>query len=188
MDGSWCSPEFCRASAVRPAAPRKRIRGRSLVAVAERHHRQPHLAGHRRTLPVRALDGTTIEYGLGLHKLVTGCGTFWGHDGTVWGAGTVSLTRADGRRQMSVAVNLMRWSGVDSSGTPERHPIDDALEALYGQAMCGDGEARAGEDAGDGGLSHGAPVVALPAGGPAPRPPSPVDDAGPVGGQPPKRR
>ncbi|MEU3451812.1 serine hydrolase domain-containing protein [Streptomyces thermolilacinus] len=146
------------------------------------------LAEMRRTLPVRALDGTTIEYGLGLHKVVTGCGTFWGHDGTVWGAGTVSLTRADGRRQISVAVNLTRWSEVDSSGTPEHHPIDDALEALYGRAMCGGGEARAGEDAGDGGSSHGASVVSLPAGGLAPRPPSPVDDAGRVGGQPPKRR
>ncbi|CAL9597501.1 serine hydrolase domain-containing protein [Streptomyces sp. enrichment culture] len=142
----------------------------------------------RRTLPVRTLDGTMVEYGLGLHKVVTGCGTFWGHDGSVRGAGTLSLTRADGGRQMSVAVNLTRWSEVDSSGTPEHHPIDDALGALHGQALCGGGEARAGEDAGDGGSSHGASVVALPAGGPAPRPPSPVDDAGRVGGQPPERR
>ncbi|KJY15768.1 hydrolase, partial [Streptomyces sp. NRRL S-444] len=65
----------------------------------------------QRTVPVRALDGTTIEYGLGLHKVVIAdCGTFWGHDGTVWGAAMMSLTRADGKRQMSVAVNLARWN------------------------------------------------------------------------------
>ncbi|MBT2407538.1 beta-lactamase family protein [Streptomyces sp. ISL-87] len=105
------------------------------------------LAQMQRTIPVRALDGTTIQYGLGLHRVdIRGCGTFWGHDGTVWGAGTMSLTRADGKRQMSVAINLQRWNKVDSSGKPQHHPIDDALPALYRQAMCGDGN--------EGGVSH----------------------------------
>ncbi|GAA1538742.1 serine hydrolase domain-containing protein [Streptomyces albidochromogenes] len=96
----------------------------------------------QRTVPVIALDGSTIQYGLGLHKVdIPDCGTFWGHDGTVWGAGTISLTRSDGKRQMSVAVNLQRWNTPDSSGKPPHHPIDDALKTLYGQAMCGDGQA-----------------------------------------------
>lgn len=104
---------------------------------------QSSLAQMQRTLPVRALDGSTIEYGLGLHKVgIPGCGTFWGHDGTVWGAGTMSLTRADGERQMSVAINLVRWNKLDSSGKPQHHPIDDALSALYQQAMCGNGNAQ----------------------------------------------
>ncbi|THA74386.1 serine hydrolase domain-containing protein [Streptomyces sp. A0592] len=91
----------------------------------------------QRTIPVRALDGSTIQYGLGLHKVtVPGCGTFWGHDGTVWGARTMSLTRADGKRQMSVGINLERWNRPDSSGRPQHHPIDDALSALYRTAMC----------------------------------------------------
>lgn len=102
------------------------------------------LAQMQRTVPVIALDGTTIEYGLGLHKVtIPGCGTFWGHDGTVWGAGTLSLTRADGKRQMSVAINLQRWNKPDSSGKPQHHPIDDALETLRRQAMCGNGNALA---------------------------------------------
>ncbi|WP_251073015.1 serine hydrolase domain-containing protein [Streptomyces sp. ISL-43] len=102
------------------------------------------LAQMQRTLPVfRGLDGTTIEYGLGLHRVdIEGCGTFWGHDGSAWGAGTLSLTRADGKRQMSVAVNLQRWNKPDSSGNPQPHPIDGALERLYGQAMCGDANAQ----------------------------------------------
>jgi D-alanyl-D-alanine carboxypeptidase len=98
----------------------------------------------RRTVPVRALDGTTVVHGLGLHKVdAPGCGTFWGHDGTVRGAGTMSLARADGRRQMSVAVDLIRWNKLDSAGKPRHHPIDDALSALYRQAMCGDANAGA---------------------------------------------
>ncbi len=97
------------------------------------------LAQMRRTVPVIALDGSTIEYGLGLHKLtVPGCGTFWGHDGTVWGAGTLSLTRSDGRRQMSVAVNLARWQQAEDGS---EHPIDVALRTLSGQALCDDGSA-----------------------------------------------
>ena len=104
------------------------------------------LAEMQRTVPVRALDGSMIEYGFGLHKVGTDCGTFWGHDGTVWGAGTISLTRADGKRQMSVAVNLQRWNEPDSSGVPQPHPIDGALSTLYGQALCG------GEESGLAGL------------------------------------
>lgn len=42
-----------------------------------------------------------------------------------------SCRRADGKRQMSVAVNLMRWNKLDSLGKPQHHPIDDALAALY---------------------------------------------------------
>lgn len=85
------------------------------------------LAQMRRTVPVIAFDGTRIEYGLGLHRHeIPGRGTFWGHDGTVWGAGTMSMIRADGRRQMTVATNLVRHP-----------PIDDVLSALYRQAMCG---------------------------------------------------
>ncbi|MFI8763703.1 serine hydrolase domain-containing protein [Streptomyces sp. NPDC053792] len=95
------------------------------------------LAEMQRTIPVRALDGSMIQYGLGLHRVETPCGTFWGHDGTVWGAGTMSLTRADGKRQMSVAINLIRWNKPDASGKPQPHPIDGAIKSLYQQAMCG---------------------------------------------------
>ncbi|MFG2334139.1 serine hydrolase domain-containing protein [Streptomyces sp. NPDC048604] len=90
----------------------------------------------QRTIPVHHLDGSMIEYGLGLQKVqVPGCGVFWGHGGTVWGAGTMTLTRDDGQRQMSVAINLMRWA---APGEEESHPIDRALSALHGKALCGD--------------------------------------------------
>ncbi len=100
------------------------------------------LAQMQRTVPVITFEGKKIEYGLGLHKMeIPGHGTFWGHDGTVWGAGAMSMTRADGKRQMSVAVNLMRWNQLDVSGKPQQHPIDDALRTLYRLAMCGSEDA-----------------------------------------------
>jgi D-alanyl-D-alanine carboxypeptidase len=100
------------------------------------------LAQMQRTVPVVSFEGKTIDYGLGLHKWdVPGQGTFWGHDGTVWGAGAISMIRADGKRQMSVAVNLIRWNKLDSSGKPQHHPIDDALRAFYDLATGANGHA-----------------------------------------------
>jgi D-alanyl-D-alanine carboxypeptidase len=103
------------------------------------------LAQMQRTVPVIAQDGRRIDYGLGLHKVETSYGgTFWGHDGTVWGARTLSLTHSDGERQLSIAMNLVRWNELDSSGIPRRHPIDEALSAFERLAMGG--KARAGDD------------------------------------------
>jgi D-alanyl-D-alanine carboxypeptidase len=96
------------------------------------------LAQMRRTVPVVSQEGKTIDYGLGLHPMGSpGQSTFWGHGGTVWGGGTLAMTRADGNRQMSVAVNLQRWNRLDSRGNPQPHPIDEALETLYRVAMYG---------------------------------------------------
>ena len=44
------------------------------------------------------------------------------------------MTRADGQRQMSIAVNLQRWNKLDSSGKPQHHPIDDAFSGMLGSA------------------------------------------------------
>jgi D-alanyl-D-alanine carboxypeptidase len=96
------------------------------------------LAEMQRTVPVISFEGKRIDYGLGLHRMQTsGGGTSWGHDGSVWGAGAVTVVSADGGRRMSVAVNLQRWNTLDSSGKPQRHPIDDALQVLYRSAMHG---------------------------------------------------
>ncbi|MFF2730290.1 serine hydrolase domain-containing protein [Streptomyces sp. NPDC058008] len=96
------------------------------------------LAQMQRTVPVVSQEGRTIDYGLGLHPMEgPGRGIFWGHGGTVWGGGALAMTRADGKRQMAVAVNLQRWNRLDSSGKPQPHPIDDALAALYRVALYG---------------------------------------------------
>ena len=135
-DMSWVGPA---ASLISTVADLNRFYG--LLLAGEIVNRSS-LAEMQRTVPVISQEGKKITYGLGLHKMeVPGHDTFWGHDGTVWGAGAMSMTRADGKRQMSVAVNLMRWNKLDSSGKPQHHPIDDALPAFYQLAMCGSGNA-----------------------------------------------
>lgn len=92
----------------------------------------------RRTVPVVSQEGKTIDYGLGLHPMEgPDQDGFWGHGGTVWGGGALAMARADGARQMAVAVNMQRWNKLDSSGKPQPHPIDDALATLYRVAMYG---------------------------------------------------
>ena len=131
-DMSWVGPA---ASLISTVADLNRFYG--LLLAGEIVNRSS-LAQMQRTVPVISFEGKKIDYGLGLHRMeIPGHGTFWGHDGTVWGAGAMSMTRADGKRQMSVAVNLQRWNKLDSSGKPQHHPIDDALLALYQLAMNG---------------------------------------------------
>ncbi|KAB8161969.1 serine hydrolase [Streptomyces sp. 3MP-14] len=92
----------------------------------------------RRTAPVVSQEGGTIEYGHGLHPTrEPGRDTFWGHGGTVWGGGTLAMTRADGARQLAVAVNLQRWNRLDAAGRPQPHPIDEALAAFHRLALYG---------------------------------------------------
>jgi D-alanyl-D-alanine carboxypeptidase len=133
-DMSWVGPA---ASLISTVSDLNRFYG---LLLAGEIVNQNSLAEMQRTVPVISFEGKKIDYGLGLHKMeVPGQGTFWGHDGTVWGAGGITMTRADGKRQMSVALNLMRWNRLDSSGKPQRHPIDDALVAFNQLAMCGSG-------------------------------------------------
>ncbi|WP_163513502.1 serine hydrolase domain-containing protein [Fodinicola acaciae] len=77
----------------------------------------------RRTVKVVSQEGELIDYGLGLQK----DGAYWGHDGTVWGALTLAWIRDDGKRQLSAALNLVRWK--------EKDAIDTALAVFRQQAM-----------------------------------------------------
>jgi D-alanyl-D-alanine carboxypeptidase len=136
-DMSWVGPA---ASLVSTVADLNRFFG--MLLAGEIVNRSS-LAQMQRTVPVISFEGKMIDYGLGLHKFEGGA--FWGHDGSVWGAGAISMARADGQRQLSVAVNLQRWNTLDSSGKPQRHPIDDALMAFYQLAMRGAGTIPAGD-------------------------------------------
>ncbi|WP_328223637.1 serine hydrolase domain-containing protein [Streptomyces sp. NBC_00310] len=114
------------------------------------------LAEMQRTVPVEVAPGAAIDYGLGIYTLdLPGCGRFWGHDGGVFGAGTISLTREDGKRQLSMGWNLMKYQRLNADGTAlEPSPIDEAINGHLAEALCptpGTGEEPgAGSTAGSG--------------------------------------
>ncbi|MGW1428093.1 serine hydrolase domain-containing protein [Streptomyces sp. NPDC002431] len=83
-----------------------------------------------------SVDG--IDYGLGLYAVdIPGCGRFWGHDGAVFGAGTLALSSADGSRQVATGWNLMKYQRINEDGTGfEPSPIDDALNGYVVGALC----------------------------------------------------
>jgi D-alanyl-D-alanine carboxypeptidase len=96
------------------------------------------LAQMQQTVRVISQEGRPIDYGLGLYPMeAPGRETFWGHGGTVWGGGTLAAIRADGGRQLAVAVNLQRWQRPGPSGAFEPHPVDDALASFHELAMYG---------------------------------------------------
>ncbi|GAA4202356.1 serine hydrolase domain-containing protein [Actinocatenispora rupis] len=130
-DMSWVGPA---ASLVSTVADLNRFFG---LLLAGRIVAPSSLAEMQRAGPVISFEGTTIDYGLGLHRFeMPGRGTFWGHDGTVWGGGAITMTSADGRRQLAVAVNLTRPNPLGADGRPGPHPLDTALPALY-RTLCG---------------------------------------------------
>ncbi|WP_159770349.1 serine hydrolase domain-containing protein [Streptomyces sp. HM190] len=124
------------------------------------------LAEMQRTVPVQVGPGVAVDYGLGVYTLeIPGCGRFWGHDGAVFGAGTLSLTRADGERQLSLGFTLMKYQRVNEEGTElEPSPIDDALNVHVATALCG--APGTGEGAGSQAKpSAGLPELSGPSGG-----------------------
>lgn len=98
------------------------------------------LAEMKRTVPV--IDPVTGErtgngYGLGLMRRELGtCGTYWGHDGLVFGMATMSLHSTDGSRHLTYATNLTRYHHLDENGMPKPHPIDRALNAFIIDSLC----------------------------------------------------
>ncbi|MEU3538684.1 serine hydrolase domain-containing protein [Streptomyces paromomycinus] len=82
-------------------------------------------------------DTPRLRYGLGMFSLDSDCGRFWGHNGLVMGAETASYSSPDGRRQLSLGTNLVRYYGFEADGTtPTVGPIDYAKAAHIGQALC----------------------------------------------------
>ncbi|MEU4876994.1 serine hydrolase domain-containing protein [Streptomyces sp. NPDC021608] len=87
----------------------------------------------QRTVPAGAVD-----YGLGIYTIgIPGCGRFWGHDGAVFGAGTIALSSPDGTHQVAMGWNLMKYQRLTADGSGfEPSPIDDALNAQVVRALC----------------------------------------------------
>lgn len=78
------------------------------------------------------------EYGLGIFPVdLPGCGRFWGHDGAVFGAGTIALSSPDGQHQVAMGWNLTKHERLDEDDAGlEPSPIDDAIDAHIIGALC----------------------------------------------------
>ncbi|MFE5617049.1 serine hydrolase domain-containing protein [Streptomyces sp. NPDC056524] len=92
-----------------------------------------------------------MRYGLGIYTLqMRSGGWYWGHDGGVFGAGTWALSTEDGRRQVAVGYNLMKYQRFDEQGRPLPDPITDALYAHVDGALAGTPAPARGAVAGQG--------------------------------------
>ncbi|GAA0918222.1 serine hydrolase domain-containing protein [Streptomyces thermoalcalitolerans] len=91
-----------------------------------------------RTVPVTVGGSDSIDYGLGIYVVdLPGCGRFWGHSGAVFGAGTIALSSRDGKRQLAMGWNLMKYQRMNEEGTAlEPSPIDAAIDEHIVQALC----------------------------------------------------
>lgn len=97
------------------------------------------LAEMKRTVPItNPVTGERVGgYGLGLMVRDLGaCGTFWGHNGLVFGMATVSLHSADGSRHVTHATNLTKYQHLGPDGRPQPHPIDEALGTFMAKTLC----------------------------------------------------
>ncbi|MFE7807031.1 serine hydrolase domain-containing protein [Streptomyces sp. NPDC057430] len=87
-----------------------------------------------------------MRYGLGIYTLkMRSGGWYWGHDGGVFGAGTWALSTEDGRRQVAIGYNLMKYQRFDEQGRPLPDPITDALYAHVDGALASPRGAVAGQ-------------------------------------------
>ncbi|MDT0310026.1 serine hydrolase domain-containing protein [Streptomyces sp. DSM 44917] len=91
------------------------------------------------TVPIETPDGQVLgAYGLGIYPVGLPCGTFWGHDGRVWGSGTQVFAAPDGERQAAIGVTQQGYQSVDeSTGALEPHPADEAIALHLIGALCG---------------------------------------------------
>jgi D-alanyl-D-alanine carboxypeptidase len=90
-----------------------------------------------RTVPIADEHGNVYgRYGLGIYPIQLSCGTFWGHNGSVWGAGTAAYATVDGERQAAVGINRQGYHVRDEEGNVLPHPVDAAIEGYLSAALC----------------------------------------------------
>jgi D-alanyl-D-alanine carboxypeptidase len=80
---------------------------------------------------VSAGAGTGIDYGLGIMRTDTPCGTVWGHTGSTFGHDSYVFGSADGRRTMVIDTTTDTELNAQSPGS---NPIKAAMAAAAGNA------------------------------------------------------
>jgi D-alanyl-D-alanine carboxypeptidase len=87
----------------------------------------------QRALETTVVAAPDVDYGLGVLKLQTPCGTAWGHDGGMPSAVNISLTSPDGARQAVLMVNRDANSWTEQIGADYS---DALLTAFCGQPVA----------------------------------------------------
>ncbi|WP_320780532.1 serine hydrolase domain-containing protein [Streptomyces sp. CRN 30] len=94
------------------------------------------LRAMRTTVPVpgSAPGGEAgVRYGLGILSQELSGRRYWGHDGIVWGAGTMALSSEDGSRQVALGYNMTKYERFDENGAWLPDPIGAArVNHVYG--------------------------------------------------------
>ncbi|MBF9128595.1 beta-lactamase family protein [Plantactinospora sp. S1510] len=133
MSWSWMAGELVSTTADLNRFFRALLGGRLL--------RPAELAEMRRTVPGDPDNPDGGRYGLGLISAPLPGVPAWGHDGVVFGSETMSLHSADGRRQVTVALNASHYS---APGYP--NPIGAALFDFLITALGGTAPAPTAAD------------------------------------------
>ncbi|MFD8595202.1 serine hydrolase domain-containing protein [Kitasatospora sp. NPDC059646] len=94
--------------------------------------RPAELAAMKETTP----HGEGQTYGLGLQRLDTPCGAFWGHAGGIPGYRTMMLASPDGRREFAASTTFY--------DAPDEDAANAAWRRVAVTALCGAGAAAAG--------------------------------------------
>jgi D-alanyl-D-alanine carboxypeptidase len=89
----------------------------------------------RTTVPEDPAAPNGNGYGLGLRRVVTPCGTVWGHDGQVGGYNSVTYTDGTGRRTADVLTSTVFGLVVPKAGAANQALTDAAVCAMLDQSV-----------------------------------------------------
>ena len=87
----------------------------------------------RTTVPEDPAVPNGDGYGLGLIKVVTPCGTVWGHDGQVGGYNSVTYTDDTGRRTVGVLTTTVFGLAAPKAGAANQTLINAAICTMLGK-------------------------------------------------------
>ena len=89
----------------------------------------------RTTVPEDPAAPDGNGYGLGLRKVVTVCGTVWGHDGQVGGYNSETYTDSTGRRTVDVLTSSIFALAVPKAGAANQALTDAAVCTMLGRPV-----------------------------------------------------
>lgn len=92
--------------------------------------------------------GEGRTYGLGLQRVDTPCGPFWGHTGDIPGYRTTMLSSPDGQRQVAAATSPYDVPDATPGPTPDATAARAAMDRVTVTALCGAQPAAAVPDLG----------------------------------------